>query len=313
MRTIKDYALLYLKGAGMGAADVVPGVSGGTIAFITGIYEELLNSIKSFNLDALQILKKGHFKEFWQHINGTFLLVLIAGVFTSLLTLSRLITWLLATYPIQLWSFFFGLIIISAILVTKEIRKWSGAVVIAGILGIAIAYIITVVSPGQTPDALWFVFIAGAIAICAMILPGISGSFILLLLVKYEFILNAVKELNLPVIIVFGLGCVTGLLSFARVVSWLLDRYYNVAVALLAGFMIGSLNKVWPWKVVTEFYMDSKGVQKPLVTESVWPTEFAISTGQQPHVLWAVLFAALGILLVVGIEKVSKYSVSPDH
>jgi putative membrane protein len=313
MRSIKDYALLYLKGAGMGAADVVPGVSGGTIAFITGIYEELLDSIKSFNLDALQLIKQGQFKGFWQHINGTFLVVLLAGVFTSLLTLSRLITWLLATYPIQLWSFFFGLIIISAILVTKEIRKWNAAVVIAGIIGIAIAYLITVVSPGQTPDNLWFIFIAGAIAICAMILPGISGSFILLLLVKYEFILNAVKELNIPVIIVFGLGCVTGLLSFARVVSWLLDRYYNVAVALLAGFMIGSLNKVWPWKVVTEYYMDSKGVQKPLVTESVWPTIYAISTGQQAHVLWAVLFAALGILLVVGIEKVSKYSVSPDH
>ncbi|WP_224994507.1 DUF368 domain-containing protein [Cesiribacter sp. SM1] len=313
MRTIKDYILLYLKGAGMGAADVVPGVSGGTIAFITGIYEELLDSIKSFNLDALQLLKQGQFKGLWQHINGTFLVVLLAGVFTSLLTLSRLITWLLATYPIQLWSFFFGLIIISAILVTKEIRKWNAAVVIAGIIGIAIAYVITVVSPGQTPDDLWFIFIAGAIAICAMILPGISGSFILLLLVKYEFILNAVKELNIPVIIVFGLGCVTGLLSFARVVSWLLDRYYNVAVALLAGFMIGSLNKVWPWKVVTEYYMDSKGIQKPLVTESVWPTTYAISTGQQAHVLWAVLFAALGILLVVGIEKVSKYSVSPDH
>lgn len=297
----------------MGAADTVPGVSGGTVAFITGIYEDLLGSIKSVNLDALQLIRKGQFKEFWKHINGNFLLVLLAGIFTSILSLARLITWLLATYPIQLWSFFFGLIIISAILVTKEIRKWNAAVVVAGLVGIVIAYVITVVSPAQTPDDLWFIFLAGAIAICAMILPGISGSFILLLFVKYEYILNAVKELNLPVILVFGLGCVVGILSFARVVSWLLDRYYNVAVSLLAGFMIGSLNKVWPWKVVTEYYMDSKGVQKPLVTESVWPTTYASATGLEPHVLWAVLFAAFGILLVVVIEKASTHSVSPNH
>lgn len=313
MRSTKDYILLYLKGLAMGGADTVPGVSGGTVAFITGIYEELLDSIKSINLDALQLLRQGQFKTLWQHINGSFLLVLFAGVFTSLLTLSRLITWLLVAYPIQLWSFFFGLIIISAILVTKEIRKWNVAVVIAGIIGIVIAYVITVVSPAQTPDALWFIFLAGAIAICAMILPGISGAFILLLFVKYEYILNAVKEFNLPVILVFGLGCLVGILSFARAVSWLLERYYNVAVSLLAGFMIGSLNKVWPWKVVTEYYMDSKGVQMPLVTESVWPTVYASVTGQEPHVLWAVLFAALGILMVVVIEKASTYSVSPQH
>ena len=256
MRTTKDFILLYLKGMAMGAADIVPGVSGGTIAFITGIYEELLNSIKSFNLDALELLKQLQFKALWKHINGTFLLVLLAGIFTSILTLARLVTWLLATYPVQIWSFFFGLIIISAILVTKEIRKWSISVVIAGIIGIVVAYIITIASPAQTPDALWFIFLAGAIAICAMILPGISGSFILLLLVKYEFILTALKEFNIPIIIVFGIGCVVGLLSFARVVSWLLDRYYNVAVALLAGFMVGSLNKVWPWKVITEYYLD---------------------------------------------------------
>ncbi len=313
MRSTKDYILLYVKGLAMGAADTVPGVSGGTVAFITGIYEELLDSIKSVNLDALQLLKKGQFNSLWKHVNGNFLLVLLAGVFTSLLTLSRLITWLLATYPIQLWSFFFGLIIISAILVTKEIRKWSATVVLAGIIGTVIAYVVTVVSPAQTPDALWFIFLAGAIAICAMILPGISGAFILLLFVKYEYILNAVKEFNLPVILVFGLGCIVGILSFARVVSWLLDRYYNVAVSLLAGFMIGSLNKVWPWKVVTEYYMNSKGIQKPLVTESVWPTVYASATSQEPLVLWAVLFAALGILLVVVIEKASTHSVSPNH
>jgi putative membrane protein len=313
MRNLKDYVLLYLKGLAMGGADTVPGVSGGTVAFITGIYEELLASIKSIDLQALNLIKGLQFKSLWQHINGTFLLVLFAGVFTSLLTLSRIITWLLAEYPIQVWSFFFGLIIISAVLVTKEIRRWNAAVVVAGIIGIIIAYLITVISPAETPEALWFVFISGALAICAMILPGISGAFILLLLVKYEFILTALKEFNLPVILVFGLGCVVGILSFARVVSWLLERYYNVAISLLAGFMIGSLNKVWPWKVVTEYYINSKGEQKALLTESVGPTRFMLETGQQPHVLWAIGFAALGILLVVMIEKISTYQVSPQH
>lgn len=312
MRTTKDYILLYLKGIGMGGADTVPGVSGGTVAFITGIYQELLDSIKSVDLEALNLLKSGRFKDLWEHINGTFLVVLLAGIFTSILTLAKLLSLLLVEHPIQLWSFFFGLIIISAVLVMKEIKEWNIGTVLFGLLGIAIAYYISVASPAETPTAFWFIFIAGAVAICAMILPGISGAFILLLFGKYEYILNAVTSLNIGVIIVFALGCLTGLLSFARLISWLLNRYYNLAVALLAGFMIGSLNKIWPWKKVTQYRIDSHGIQKPFLEESVLPTTYMEVTGQDPQVLWAILFMAIGILMVVAIEKAAAYSVGPQ-
>jgi putative membrane protein len=312
MRTLKDYFLLYLKGLGMGGADVVPGVSGGTVAFITGIYQELLDSIKSVNVDALNLLKSGRFKDFWQHINGTFLMVLLAGILTSVFTLARLITFLLANYPIQLWSFFFGLIIISAILVFKEIRKWDIWVVLFGLIGAGISYYITIAAPAETPTDLWFIFIAGAVAICAMILPGISGAFILLLFGKYEFIFNALKDIDVKVVVVFALGCATGILTFARVISWLLNRYYNMAVALLAGFMVGSLNKVWPWKQVLTYRIDSHGVQKAVLEESVSPSTFVEVTGQDPLVLLAVLFMALGIFMIVAIEKIAADKVGPE-
>lgn len=311
MRTTKDYILLYLKGIGMGGADTIPGVSGGTVAFITGIYQELLDSISSVNVTALNLLKRGRFKDLWQHINGTFLVVLLAGVFTSIISLARLLSYLLLTYPIQVWSFFFGLVVISAVLVMKEIKKWDLWIVLACLIGIAIAYYISVAAPAETPVAPWFIFIAGAVAICAMILPGISGAFILLLFGKYEYIMNALRNLDLEVIIVFALGCLTGILSFARLISWLLERYYNLAVSLLAGFMIGSLNKIWPWKEVTQYRIDSHGVQKPFLEESVLPTTYMEVTGQDPQVLWAILFMALGILIVVGIEKAASYNVGP--
>lgn len=312
MRTIKDYVLLYLKGFGMGGADVVPGVSGGTVAFITGIYQELLDTIKSVNVEAFKLLKTGRFKDFWQHVNGTFLVVLLSGIATSLLTFAQLVVYLLTTYPIQVWSFFFGLIIISAILVFKEIRKWDVWVVLFGLLGIGISYYITIAAPAETPSDLWFIFIAGAVAICAMILPGISGAFILLLFGKYEFILSSLKEFDIKVIVVFVLGCITGLLSFVRLISWLLNRYYNMAVSLLAGFMVGSLNKVWPWKNVLLYRVDSHGVRKAVVEESVSPGTFMEVTGQDPKVLWALLFMALGILMVVGIEKIAADKVGPE-
>lgn len=312
MRTFKDYVLLYLKGFGMGGADVVPGVSGGTVAFITGIYQELLDSIKSFDVQALNLLKSGRMKNLWQHINGNFLVVLLTGIASSLLTLAQLVVYLLATYPIQVWSFFFGLIIISAILVFKEIRKWDVLVVVFGLIGIAISYYITIAAPAETPTDLWFIFIAGAVAICAMILPGISGAFILLLFGKYEYILNSLKDFDLKVVVVFALGCATGLLSFVRLISWLLDRYYNMAVSLLAGFMVGSLNKVWPWKNVLLYRLDSHGVRKAVLEESVSPTTYMEVTGQDPQVLWAVLFMALGILMVVGIEKIAADKVGPE-
>lgn len=306
MRKRKNYLLLYFKGVGMGSADVVPGVSGGTVALITGIYEELINSIKSFDVIAVQLLLKFKFAEFWKHINGTFLVVLIAGIVTSLLTFGRIIIYLLANHPIQIWSFFFGLILISAILVAKEVKKWTPGVIVAGIAGIIIAYLITTLSPTETPTALWFIFLSGAVAICAMILPGISGAFILLILGKYEYIIQALHDFNLIVIVIFALGCIIGLLSFSRVVSWLLNNFHGLTIALLGGFMIGSLNKVWPWKIPLSYRLNSHGQQVPVTEENIFPTEYLELSHQNPHVLQAALFMILGILLVIVLEKIGN-------
>jgi len=306
VRRAKDYILLYLKGIAMGGADVIPGVSGGTVAFITGIYEELLHSIRSVDLDALKLLRSFHFAEFWKKINGSFLLVLFAGILTSLLSLAKLMTWLLANHPIQVWSFFFGLILISSPLILREIKKWHAGIIFSFIAGIVIAYLITILSPAQTPDDLWFIFIAGAIAICAMILPGISGAFILLLLSKYEYMIQAITQVNVPVIVVFALGCLTGIMSFSRLLSWILKNYRHIALAMLGGFMLGSLNKVWPWKEVISFRLDSSGKQVPAIDKSVLPWDFFEKTGNDPQIIQAIVMMALGVFIVVLIEKIAE-------
>ncbi len=305
MQTIQDYVKLFLKGVAMGGADVVPGVSGGTIAFITGIYATLLNSIKSVDAAAFRLLLGFKIKAFWKHINGSFLITLFAGILLSIVTLAKVIHFLLEHYPIQLWSFFFGLVIISAVSISREVHQWSVAVVVAGLAGIAIAYWVTEATPGETPEALWFIFLSGAIAICAMILPGISGSFILLIMGKYAFILEAVNERNIAVIGMFALGCVVGILSFARVISWLLEHYHNIAIALLSGFMIGSLNKIWPWKQVISTRVDSSGEEVPFLTKNALPATYERVMGE-PALLWqALLFALLGIAIVVVLEQVA--------
>lgn len=291
----------------MGGADVVPGVSGGTIAFITGIYETLLNSIKSVDLQALNYLKKFQIKALWAHVNGTFLVVLFAGIITSFLSLSKVITYLLDTYPIQLWSFFFGLIIISALMVLREIKKWDVGVFIAIILGIAIAYFITGAVPSETNDSPWFLFIVGAVAICAMILPGISGSFIVLLFGKYEFMMAALKDRNIGDILIFMAGCIVGILSFARVISWLFKKYHNLTIGVLSGFMIGALNKVWPWKETITTYMDRHDVVKPLYEVNILPNDYLIKTGIEPHFIEAIGFAAAGFFIVLFIDRLAAW------
>jgi putative membrane protein len=305
-RNFKENILLFSKGIAMGAADVVPGVSGGTIAFISGIYEELLGSIRSVNGNAFKLLASLKFKEFWAHINGSFLVVLLAGIITSVLSLSRLIVYLLSNHPEMLWSFFFGLVVASALLVSKKITRWTIGVIIAGLIGIAIAYYITIASPAETPTSTWFIFLCGALAICAMILPGISGSFILVLLGKYEYILNSVKDLKISTIITFVIGCVVGILSFSHVLNFMLKRYFNVTVALLTGFMIGSLNKVWPWKRVLSTYTSSKGELKPLLEENISPLNYLEFTGKEPYLVACVVLAVFGFLLVYLLEKLSS-------
>jgi len=305
MQTFKKYFLIYLKGIGMGSADVVPGVSGGTIAFITGIYETLLDAIKKVDLEALSLLKKFQIKALWKHVNGSFLLPLFAGIGTSVISLASVIVGLLETYPIQVWSFFFGLIIISALIVLKSIKKWNIAVFLSIIIGGAIAYFIVSSTPAETPEGAWFLFIAGAVAICAMILPGISGSFILLLFGKYEYVLSALKEFRIVDILIFATGCIVGILSFSRLVSWLLKKYHQVTIGVLAGFMLGSLYKVWPWKETLKTFVDRHGEVKPLIEGNIFPDEYLAKTGDEPFFLQAVLFAAGGLLLVFVIDRIA--------
>lgn len=291
----------------MGTADVIPGVSGGTIAFITGIYDELIRSIRSADRTALTLLLRLEFSKLWKHINGSFLIAVLAGVGTSLVSLAGLMTFLLQHHPIPVWSFFFGLILISAPLIFRDIERWNAAVVIALVLGIVAAYVITILSPAETPVNLPFIFFCGALAICAMILPGISGAFILLLIGKYQYMIEALIGLNIPVIAVFLSGCLIGLTAFSHVLSWLLDKYRAVTLAVLSGFMLGSLNKVWPWKEVTVWRTNHSGEKVAAFDRSVMPDTYAVSTGQDPALAQALIFAVLGILLVASLEGLARY------
>lgn len=280
--------MLSVKGMCMGAADVVPGVSGGTIAFITGIYDELINSIKSINAASLKMFFTGKWGEFWKMINGKFLLFLLAGIGISVFSLAKIITWLLVAYPVLVWSFFFGLVLASTWFVGKDVKERNWKTGLGFLLGAALAFYITVAAPAETPSHFLFIFLCGAIAICAMILPGISGSFILVLLGKYFFIMEAVKTLDLKVIAIFGIGACVGITSFSRLLSYALSHMRNITLAVLSGFMLGSLNKVWPWKETLE------GVE-----QNVAPNAF----------VWqAVCLALLGFVMVYGIEKISSKS-----
>ena len=280
--------MLSVKGMCMGAADVVPGVSGGTIAFITGIYDELINSIKSINAASLKMFFTGKWGEFWKMINGKFLLFLLAGIGISVFSLAKIITWLLVAYPVLVWSFFFGLVLASTWFVGKDVKERNWKIGLGFLLGAALAFYITVATPAETPSHFLFIFLCGAIAICAMILPGISGSFILVLLGKYFFIMEAVKTLDLKVIAIFGIGACVGITSFSRLLSYALSHMRNITLAVLSGFMLGSLNKVWPWKETIE------GVE-----QNVAPNAF----------VWqAVCLALLGFVMVYGIEKISSKS-----
>ncbi|MEG1405906.1 MAG: DUF368 domain-containing protein, partial [Alistipes sp.] len=219
-------------------------------------------------------------------------------------SLARLITYLLEYHPIEIWSFFFGLIIASSLLVARSVGHWNIQTIISFIVGIVIAYWITVISPTETPNAWWFLFLSGAIAICAMILPGISGAFILLLMGKYQYIMQAVGDFNLPVIIIFVLGATTGIISFSHLLSWLLKHWHDCTITLLMGFMIGSLNKVWPWKESVETYINSHGEVLPLIERNVTPHQFTAATGTDSQVLLAITICILGFLLIYAVELI---------
>lgn len=302
-RNLIQYLIISLKGIAMGAADVVPGVSGGTIAFISGIYEELLGSISSVNLKAVQILRKEGLKSFWNAINGNFLAALLVGIFISVISLAKLISWTLENEPILVWSFFFGLVLASIIYVGKQITEWNYLVFLVLIIGIGIAYYVTTLEPIITENSsLLFIFIAGAIAICAMILPGISGAFILVLLGAYKPVLNAIHEKDIKLLAVLVLGAVVGLLTFSKILKWLFVRYRNLTLAILTGFIIGSLNKIWPWKEVVSWRINSHGDPVPFNEESILPNAFS----GDPQLFMAILLAAIGFSMIIVLEKLSK-------
>ncbi|EAR63064.1 DUF368 domain-containing protein [Neptuniibacter caesariensis] len=307
-RSLRDYFVLSVKGMMMGAADAVPGVSGGTIAFMTGIYEELIHSLKQFGPKALMIFFKEGPVEAWKFVNGSFLLTLVGGILLSLLTISHVVLYWLAEYPELLWSFFFGLILASVWSVCRHIERWGSNSFTAFIIGTIFAYLVTSLSPTSIEATPLFIFLSGMVAICAMILPGISGSFILLLLGMYTPILGAIKNLELFTLAIFAAGCAVGLLSFSRVLSWMFSSFKVTTLALLGGFLLGSLNKVWPWKYTTAYTINRHGEQVPLVQENISPFTFETMTGQPSFVIYAAVLMLIGAALVFLIERMGRRS-----
>ncbi|MFI0429480.1 DUF368 domain-containing protein [Mariniflexile sp. HMF6888] len=301
-RRIKDYAIISLKGLAMGAADAVPGVSGGTIAFISGIYEELVSTISNVNTSLFKTLYNKGLIAFWNQANGNFVLALLSGIIISYVSFMKLAKYLLENHPVLIWSFFFGLIIASIYFVGKQITKWNLPVIIAFIIGAGIAFYITMLPALSTNNSPYFLFIAGAIAICAMILPGISGSFILIILGAYKTLSDAIHDIDIKKIILFVAGAIIGLLSFSHVLKWLFKHYYNITLALLTGFILGSLNKVWPWKETLTWHTDSKGIKSPVLQESVSPFSFQ---GDSMLVL-ALILMILGFLTIFILEKIDS-------
>ena len=294
MKNLLRYITVGVKGACMGAADVIPGVSGGTIAFIMGIYDEFVGSIARIDATAVKMLFSGRIRDFWKHINGGFLLSIAIGIGVSVVSLAGLMDTLLDNYPIQTWAFFFGLIVASSIFILRGISDWRLRDFGFLALGLLLGIVVCTLSPTQTPDDLWFIFLSGALAICAMILPGISGSFILLILGKYQYIMEVITNIvsgvdmgrNLLIMGVFMVGAVVGILGFSKFLHWLLARWHRTTLIVLAGFIIGSLVKVWPWSNVEAMEQVSR------CGGYLWG--------------WALLFAVIGFSLVTGIEIASK-------
>lgn len=318
-RTVRQRVLLYLKGMAMGAADVVPGVSGGTIAFISGIYEELLATIRSFGPETLRVLRAQGVRAAWQQFNGTFLVTLLAGIGTSIVLLVRPITWALEHQPVLIWSFFFGLVAASVFICGKKVRRWSLPPIVGLLVGTAAAAAIAFSGVATAPDSLAFYFLAGAIAICAMILPGISGSFILLLMGAYGPVMNAIKTFDLAMIGVFAAGCVVGLMMFARLLSWMFKRHHDLTTSTLTGFLLGSLLIIWPWKQVVSARESSSGLV-PFLRDNVLPGDYAtISaserllgiTEKHPQLAGAIGLMVFGAALLVILERFAPRGDAP--
>lgn len=299
----------------MGAADVVPGVSGGTIAFISGIYQELIDSINKIDLKTILSVRKNGIKATWAALNGNFLLALISGIFISILTFSKVITFLLDNHPILVWSFFFGLVLASILLIWKQITHWKYYSLFALLLGTFVSYYITIAKPVASPDSLPYLFLSGFVAIIAMILPGVSGAFILLLMGSYQTVIGTINQFregiasfNMEILgqamiklMTFAVGAILGLKLFSKILHWMFAHHKNTTLAVLIGFMIGSLNKIWPWKQVLETRLNSHGELVPFLEKSVLPQHFE----GNPQIIGAIVMVSSGFILIVGLEKIA--------
>ena len=301
-RRFVDYFVISLKGIAMGAADAVPGVSGGTIAFISGIYEELISTISNINLSLFKTLFQKGFKTFWSLLHGNFLLALLTGIIISFVSFMRLAKYLIENKPILIWSFFFGLIIASIYFVGKQIKQWNVPVILGLVFGTLTAYYISTLPSMASNEHAFFLFFAGALAICAMILPGISGSFILVILGAYKTLSDALHDFDLKKIMIFAFGAIVGLLSFSHVLKWLFKHFHNLTLAILTGFIFGSLNKVWPWKETLTWHINSKGVKVPLIEKSISPFSFQGDN----QLLMALVLMIIGFLTILILEKIGS-------
>ncbi|MBV7267917.1 DUF368 domain-containing protein [Winogradskyella luteola] len=315
-RRFFDYLIIAFKGIAMGAADVVPGVSGGTIAFISGIYEELIESIDKVNLGVFKVWRRKGFKTAWKSINGTFLLALFSGVAISILSLAKLIKWLLHNEPILLWSFFFGLVLASILYIAKQIKGWSAKLIVAIVVTSGLSYYITLAEPFASPDSPFYLLFCGFIAIIAMILPGVSGAFILLILGAYQTAIDTINNLRdglfngdmelfkdaLLKFVLLAVGALVGLKVFSKTLNWMFKHQKNLTLAILTGFMIGSLNKIWPWKEVLKTRMNSEGKEVTLLDKSILPSSY----DGDNQMLLALIFIIIGFVTILILERLGN-------
>ncbi|WP_296381655.1 DUF368 domain-containing protein [Winogradskyella sp.] len=315
-RRFLDYLVIIFKGIAMGAADVVPGVSGGTIAFISGIYEELIESIDKVSLGFFKVWKKDGFKAAWTSINGSFLLALFSGIAISILSLAKLIKWLLHNEPILLWSFFFGLVLASILYIAKQIKAWSPKIILAIIITSILSYFITLAEPFASPDSSIYLLFCGFIAIIAMILPGVSGAFILLILGAYQTAIDTINNLieglttgNMNLFkdaflkfCLLAIGAVIGLKVFSKALNWMFKHQKNLTLAILTGFMIGSLNKIWPWKEILKTRINSEGEEVTLLDKSILPSSYDGNN----QLLMALIFIVIGFAVILILESLGK-------
>lgn len=305
---MKEYLSLFLKGIGIGAANVIPGVSGGTIALISGIFEKLIDSLKSFDIKAVKLFFSGRFKEFAKYVNLDFLIAVFAGVFVSILTLAKLLEFLFQDYPVYVWSFFFGLIIASVYFVGKTIKKVNASVVISFIVGTSIALVISFMSPAAENDGIYYLFICGIVAVCSMIIPGLSGSFVLILMGNYKLIfIEAVNNFDFRILLPVGLGAIFGLIAFSHLLSWIFKKFRDPTLALLTGFILGSLGMLWPWKkeiyqvnATGEFLTKSDGSFVIQGYERYLPDSFS------GEVIMAIFLMILGVLTISFLEWIAN-------